>query len=211
MRCLLKLAVSVLSVPLCRWHPLQVQKFVAAEICSWRFVAPVTVTAVPRVGCHNPLYPRRTHRTCIATFIETRHTLQNDATVSLSEGPSGKHPRMYLRYSDPHFLDSIVNMHLQSRTCCNSTPLPARTTFRPSAVAVAVAPRSRQQHQYAATQRTSACADCLTGSLDEGTPKGEESMLAGVPCYIRCQKHTAMQRLLLLWMRKASVRSWLDI
>jgi dienelactone hydrolase len=30
----------------------------------------------------------------------------------------------------------------------------------------------------------SACADCITGSLDEGTPKGEDGTIAGVPCYI---------------------------
>jgi hypothetical protein len=30
----------------------------------------------------------------------------------------------------------------------------------------------------------SACADCIKGSLDEGTPKGEDNTIAGVPCYI---------------------------
>lgn len=30
----------------------------------------------------------------------------------------------------------------------------------------------------------SACADCIKGSLDEGTPKGQDSTIAGVPCYI---------------------------
>lgn len=28
------------------------------------------------------------------------------------------------------------------------------------------------------------CANCVIGSLDEGTPKGKESTIAGVPCYI---------------------------
>jgi hypothetical protein len=30
----------------------------------------------------------------------------------------------------------------------------------------------------------SACADCVKGSLDEGTPRGQDSSIAGVPCYI---------------------------
>lgn len=30
----------------------------------------------------------------------------------------------------------------------------------------------------------SACADCLKGSLDEGTPRGTDDTIAGVPCYI---------------------------
>lgn len=27
------------------------------------------------------------------------------------------------------------------------------------------------------------CSDCLKGSLDEGTPRGKDSTIAGVPCY----------------------------
>jgi dienelactone hydrolase len=30
----------------------------------------------------------------------------------------------------------------------------------------------------------SACADCIKGSLDDGTPRGEDSTIAGVPCYL---------------------------
>lgn len=31
---------------------------------------------------------------------------------------------------------------------------------------------------------SAACPDCLKGSLDEGSPRGQDSTLAGVPCYI---------------------------
>lgn len=30
----------------------------------------------------------------------------------------------------------------------------------------------------------SLCSDCIKGSLDEGTPRGQDSTIAGVPCYI---------------------------
>jgi dienelactone hydrolase len=28
------------------------------------------------------------------------------------------------------------------------------------------------------------CADCLKGSLDQGTPRGKDSSIAGFPCYL---------------------------
>lgn len=95
---------------------------------------------------------------------------------------------MQLLQTTPCFWCSYTSLKMQvsSHTRCSGAALPARIKAGPKAVAAAAAPRLWQQHRHASRQRLAACKDCRTGSLDEGTPKGEESVIAGVSCYIRC-------------------------
>lgn len=123
---------------------------------------------------------------------------------TLKQGPSGRRPeicclrsRSFAPATEQHLACRGPNlaaaMQFYARTRCSSTALSVRPRLGPGAVAAA--PRLWHQHQSASRQRMAACADCLTGSLDDGTPKGEDITLAGVPCYIRCAlgQHFAQQ------------------